>query len=108
MSSASFAAVKTALPVTSQRPSGDVQLRPTTAWGGTNLYSLNSAFIDVSGLAPDQFRTRVERIQVGARRSIEVEMRETPDGPVIADRLRGKGYDGPDVALRWVGHQPTR
>lgn len=81
---------------------------PTTAWGGTNLYSLNSVFLDVSGVPASQITTRTEVIGVGKRNAIKVHIRETPWGPIISDLLREKGYDGPDVALRWVGHQPSR
>jgi penicillin G amidase len=75
------------------------------AWGGTNMRAATSDLYDVSGLADDAIRTRRERIGVRWWFDRTVEVRETDLGPILSDSPLLKAYEGPPIAVRWVGHQ---
>ncbi len=75
------------------------------AWGGTNMHSANSDFVDVSDLPPQAFRDRVEPIRVRWWFDTERTIRETDYGPVISDSALIDTSS--TVALRWIGHLPS-
>ncbi len=78
------------------------------AWGGTNMRALSTDLVDVSDLPPDQFTERTEEIGVRWWFDTEMTVRETPYGPVISDApLVPSAGEGVDIALRWMGHQPS-
>ena len=75
-------------------------------WGGTNMRSASSDLYDVSRLAPKDVSVRRETLKVRWWFDKEVEIRETPYGPVITDAPSLEGAGGP-FALKWVGHTPS-
>ena len=80
---------------------------PRIGWGGTNMRSANSDLYDVSGLDPATFTERSERIGVRWWFDREINIRETPLGPVISDAPALTVPDGDTLALRWIGHRPS-
>ncbi|MBD3257403.1 penicillin acylase family protein [candidate division GN15 bacterium] len=78
------------------------------AWGGTNMRSASSDFYDVSALPPEQFTSRQEKIKVRYWRDREVTIRRTPYGPVMSDASLIPALPGDTLALKWIGHEPTR
>ena len=80
---------------------------PDIAWGGTHMRAASSDLVDVGGLPDSEIRSRRERIGVRWWFDDEVEIRETPYGPIVSDVpfLAERGL--PPAALRWVGHQPS-
>lgn len=77
------------------------------AWGGTNLRAASSDLFDISELPEAQLDTRVETIRVRGWRDHEVELRDSPYGPVISDAPVLPHKDGERLALSWIGHRPT-
>lgn len=77
------------------------------AWGGTNLRAAGSDLFDVGDLPPQQIATRTASIDVRWWFSQEVELRDTPYGPMISDAPVLPSRDGEKLALRWIGHRPT-
>lgn len=75
------------------------------AWGGTNMRAWSSDLFDVSGLPPDAFTERKERLRVRWWPDTEVTVRESPAGPVISDAPPVPV--GGTVALTWMGHRPS-
>lgn len=80
---------------------------PLMVWGGTNMRSASSDLYDASKIPPEQIR--VEKSTIGVRwwRDREVAVRVTPMGPIVTDSPLLEDYQGPPVALRWVGHTAT-
>ena len=76
------------------------------AWGGTNLRAASSDLFDISKLQADEFETREERIAVRWWFDKTVTVRDTRLGPVITDAEAIEG-GGAEVALRWLGHDPS-
>lgn len=77
------------------------------AWGGTNMLAQSSDFVE---LPPDWevTSTREEKITVRGWWNRTVTLRESKYGPVISDLpIFPGGDDRPDVALRWVGREPS-
>jgi penicillin amidase len=80
---------------------------PDVAWGGTNLRAASSDLYDVATLPPSAITTETTEIRVRWLGTTRRKVRRTPFGPVISDaRLLG-ARNGPPIALRWVGHEPT-
>ncbi len=77
------------------------------AWGGTNMRAASSDLVDVSSLDPSEFRERKETIRIRWWPDREVTIRECDWGPVITDLAYFEDYQGPPLALRWVGHEPS-
>ncbi len=77
------------------------------AWGGTNMRAASSDLYDVSGEPPESTKSRQEKIRVRWWFDREVTVRESRLGPVVSDIPVLSGYDGPELALRWVGHEAT-
>lgn len=79
---------------------------PWIAWGGTNLHATSSDLFDVSTLPAEAITLRRERLRVRFRGEQQIELRDTPLGPIISDlpQLRAAGGC---YALRWMGHQPS-
>lgn len=78
------------------------------AWGGTNMRALSTDLVDVSALPESDFTERTEEIGVRWWFDTEMTVRETPYGPVISDApLVPSAGDGVEIALRWMGHQPS-
>lgn len=77
------------------------------AWGGTNMLSQSSDFVELpAGWSPTMVRE--ERIGVRGWFSRKVTLRWSEAGPVVTDLPFLQGEDGrPDLALRWVGHEPS-
>jgi penicillin amidase len=80
---------------------------PWIAWGGTNLRAAASDLFDISGLPPDQIATHKETIRVRWWFDSEVEIRESPYGPVVSDAPVLPHRDGETLALSWVGYRPS-
>jgi penicillin amidase len=79
---------------------------PWLAWGGTNLRAASSDLVEVSD--PDTpMRLRRERLGVRWWFDREIQVRETPWGPLLSDAPQMKGRKTPLLALRWTGHQPS-
>jgi len=78
------------------------------AWGGTNMRALSTDLVDVSGLPETDFTERTEDIAVRWWFDTKTTIRETPYGPVISDApLVPSAGERVEVALRWMGHQPS-
>jgi penicillin amidase len=77
------------------------------AWGGTNLRAASSDLFDVADLPPEQIVTRKSTIGMRWWFSRDVELRETPYGPMISDAPVLSLRDGERLALRWIGHRPS-
>lgn len=78
------------------------------AWGGTNMRALSTDLVDVSDLPDGDFTARTEEIGVRWWFDTEMIVRETPFGPVISDApLVPSAGEGVEIALRWMGHQPS-
>jgi len=77
------------------------------AWGGTNMMGVSSALYDVSSIPPESMRVRKERIARRLWFAANVEIKETPLGPIVTDMpfLDDLGY--PRAALWWRGHEPS-
>ncbi|MFZ5791349.1 MAG: penicillin acylase family protein [Pseudomonadota bacterium] len=80
---------------------------PWIAWGGTNLRAAASDLFDVSSLPADQIAARKEKIRVRWWFDSEVELRDSPYGPVISDAPVLSLRKGETLALSWIGHRPT-
>ena len=78
------------------------------AWGGTNMRALSTDLVDVSDLPESDFIERTEAIGVRWWFDTEMTIRETPYGPVVSDApLVPSAGEGVEIALRWMGHQPS-
>lgn len=80
---------------------------PWIAWGGTNMRAASSDLFDASTLPPDQITTRRDRIKVRWWFDREIEIRDTPLGPMVSDAPAVPARKGEQLALRWIGHWPT-
>jgi len=80
---------------------------PDIGWGGTNMHAASSDLYDVSGLEPDRFEMREERVRVRGWFPKRITVRESPFGPVLSDAKALGARDGPPLALRWIGHEPS-
>ncbi len=78
---------------------------PDLAWGGTNARALSSDIVDVAGADG----TINERITLKTRfwRDTDIVRRQSPEGPILSDSRFVPARPGEDLALRWVGHEPT-
>lgn len=76
------------------------------AWGGTNMRTAASDLVDVSNLEPDRIRAEETVIKVRALGSRKREVRITPQGGILSDAKALK-RDGQQIALRWVGYEPS-
>lgn len=79
---------------------------PHIAWGGTNMRSLNSDFVDLSGVPETAFQTREEVIEVRFWFDRTIRIRTHPYGPVLSDTAVFEGAPEP-FAVRWIGHDAT-
>jgi penicillin G amidase len=74
------------------------------AWGGTNMIGLSSSFYDVTSMK-SSFTTRKEKIGVRFWMDREVEVTDSPMGPVLSRvPLLGMGEGGKEIAITWRGH----
>lgn len=80
---------------------------PHLSWGGTNMRAGSSELYDVSGLDPEQFATTEKRLRVRFWRDRSVTQRWSPYGPVLSDAEVLPAREGEQIALRWVGHDPS-
>ncbi|MEM7676169.1 MAG: penicillin acylase family protein, partial [Myxococcota bacterium] len=80
---------------------------PKIAWGGTNMHAASSDLYDATELPRDAWTVRKEQIKVRWWFDEEVEIRESPLGPILTDSPLLDWGDRPPVALRWVGHLPS-
>ena len=80
---------------------------PHIAWGGTNMRAASSDVYDLSAQPPQSMRTRQETISVRWWFDRTVDVRDSPLGPVISDAPILSGYRGGDLAVRWIGHEPS-
>ena len=76
------------------------------SWGGTNLRSTASQFVDVSGLPPEAFETREHDIGVRFWFDTQSASRLSPYGPVMSE-LDALPDTGSAFAVRWTGHGVT-
>ncbi len=88
-------------------PFAAVGRNQSIAWGGTNLRAASSDLFDVRDLPPEQIATRTERIRVRWWFDREVEVRDTPYGPLVSDAPLLPVGANDRLALRWIGHRPT-
>ncbi|MEC9344673.1 MAG: penicillin acylase family protein [Pseudomonadota bacterium] len=77
------------------------------AWGATNLRARSSDFVDVTGLPAGRIETQTETVGIRFGFDREVTRRITPWGPVITDAPLVEDARGRELALRWVGYQPS-
>ena len=77
------------------------------AWGGTNMRAASSDLFAQTGLGPEAFTTRRERIKVRWWFDREITVRETDLGPILSDAPVIDNRKGEVFALRWVGHEET-
>lgn len=75
------------------------------AWGGTNMRAASSDLVDVSEEPVTEKRQETLRIRLWPDREITV--RETEFGPILSDSEVFPSKEGEDIALRWMGHQPS-
>jgi penicillin amidase len=80
---------------------------PWIAWGGTNMRAASSDLFDAAALQPEQITTRRDRVKVRWWFDREIEIRDTPLGPMVSDAPAVPARDGERLALRWIGHRPT-
>ncbi len=73
------------------------------SWGGTNLRSTTSQFVDVSGLPPEAFETKEHDIGVRFWFDTQSTSRLSPYGPVMSE-LDALPDTGAAFAVRWTGH----
>lgn len=77
---------------------------PWIAWGGTNMHAASSDLYDVSSLPPEQITTRTETVRTRWWFDRDIEIRETPYGPIVSDAPLLEAGDDTAIALRWMGH----
>ncbi|MEO1334946.1 MAG: penicillin acylase family protein, partial [Myxococcota bacterium] len=80
---------------------------PKISWGGTNMHAASSDLYDATQLPRDEWTVRKEKIKVRWWFDEEVEIRESPLGPILTDSPLLEWGERPPVALRWIGHQPS-
>lgn len=78
---------------------------PQIAWGGTNMRAASSELWEVTD--DTAITTREEDIAVRWWPDRNIEVRETPHGPVISDAPIFDDVAVPDLALKWTGHQAS-
>lgn len=76
------------------------------AWGGTNMRAISSHLYDVTDLPPEKITLRKEVLKRRWWFDKEIQIRETPFGPIFSD----VGFFDPEnlgfkAALNWQGHQ---
>jgi penicillin amidase len=76
------------------------------AWGGTNMRAASSELVDLHSVAADRIARRTETIAVRWWPDSELEVRDSPWGPVVSDAPHLEGTGGP-YALRWTGHRAS-
>jgi penicillin amidase len=77
------------------------------AWGGTNMRANSSELYDVSELSRAEIDTRVATIRQRLWFPSERTIRDTSYGPIITDATFFHDKHLPEIALRWIGHEPT-
>ncbi|MBK8975118.1 MAG: penicillin acylase family protein [Planctomycetes bacterium] len=77
------------------------------AWGGTNMGAWSSSLYDVAGLPADAVSTRSETLRTRWWFDHDIELRETPYGPLISDAPLLRELGLPPLALDWRGHRPS-
>jgi penicillin amidase len=78
---------------------------PDLAWGGTNARALSSDLVDVAG--SDAVTRETVTVKTRWWRDREVTRRVSPEGPILSDSRFVPARAGEELALRWVGHEPT-
>jgi penicillin amidase len=78
---------------------------PWIAWGGTNLRAASSDLVDVSTLPQNQITQQEETIHVRWWFDRDIEIKQTPWGPIVSEARLLKDLGLPPTALKWVGHQ---
>ena len=75
------------------------------AWGGTNARALSSDLVNVAGNGD----IAEERVTLRTRWWFDREIvrRRSPEGPILSDSSFIQARPGEELALRWVGHEPT-
>ncbi len=75
------------------------------AWGGTNARALSSDLVDVAGNGDIES----ERVTLRTRWWFDKDIvrRRSPEGPILSDSAFIAARPGEELALRWVGHEPT-
>ncbi|HEX3483873.1 MAG TPA: penicillin acylase family protein [Micropepsaceae bacterium] len=76
---------------------------PWIGWGGASLHAASSDLVAVPKDAPLQMR--VETIAIRGETAREIQIRESPWGPVVSDLDALASRD--TLALRWMGHLPS-
>ncbi|SMF08209.1 penicillin acylase family protein [Pseudobacteriovorax antillogorgiicola] len=75
------------------------------SWGGTNMRGISSHLYDVSQMPAEQIKVRKETLKRRWWWSREVEIRETPVGPILSDLDYFDQDKIPVVAINWLGRQ---
>ena len=78
---------------------------PWISWGGTNMRAASSDLVDLSDVASTEITPRRETIAVRWWFDQQVTVRDTRWGPILSDAPQLADYGGPNIALRWTGHQ---
>ena len=76
------------------------------AWGGTNMRAASSDLVDVSALPGSEIETSYTHIRVRGLGTRMRRVRRTRYGPILND-ARLLRVQGADVALRWMGAEPS-
>lgn len=79
---------------------------PDIAWGGTNLRSINTDLVDVSGLSDDKFTIEKQTLKTRLWKNKTIKIRRSSYGPVISDAHIFPKMKG-DFALKWSGHEAS-
>lgn len=80
---------------------------PWIAWAGTNLRAAASDLFDVAAAPPADLRQREAAIKVRWWLDRTVPLRDHALGPIISDAPMLSTRKGEQLALKWVGHEPT-
>lgn len=77
------------------------------AWGGTNMRANSSELYDVSDLPREQITARKVTINQRLWLPADREIRNSPYGPILTDASFFQDKGLPEIALKWMGHEPT-
>jgi penicillin G amidase len=77
------------------------------AWGGTNMQGISTSLFDITSLDASTFTSRTVTINRRFWFPASRRVRESELGPIVTDLAALSGWQGPPLALRWRGHDPS-
>ncbi len=80
---------------------------PDIAWAGTNMRSASSDLYDITDNDSIEITTEMERIPVKNWFDKRIVKRVSELGPIISDAPLLKAGKGRDLAMKWVGYEPS-